>query len=80
LDLAQYFKYFLEMSTIAKLPTRMKALGLYKRILRTGKTWTGSAEESSYIQEEAKTLFRKNKNISDPEKIERKITEGLYKF
>ena len=64
-------------SSIAKLPTRTKALGLYKRIMRTAKTWEGPVEESEYIVNEAQTLFRKNKNIVDPSKIDDKILEGF---
>lgn len=60
----------------AQLPTRPTVLALYKRILRTGMTWPGPEEEREYIRDEARNLFRKNMNLTDPERIEEKIFEG----
>eukprot|EP00270_Netrium_digitus_P003968 TRINITY_DN14821_c0_g1_i2.p1 TRINITY_DN14821_c0_g1~~TRINITY_DN14821_c0_g1_i2.p1 ORF type:complete len:156 (-),score=35.05 TRINITY_DN14821_c0_g1_i2:243-668(-) len=53
-----------------------RALPLYRSILRAASNWKGSAEEKLYIQEEAKSLFRKHRDISDMEAIKQKIFEG----
>ena len=55
---------------------RQRVLALYHRILLTGARWSGPADERKYIIEEAQRLFRKNKNIEDPEAIERKLFEA----
>lgn len=51
--------------------TRQEVLGLYRRVLRIARTWqsaSGQAEETmrekEYIRNEARTLFRKNRNVS----------------
>lgn len=51
--------------------TRQEVLGLYRKIFRIAKKWqsaSGQVEESikekEYIKNEARTLFRKNKNVS----------------
>lgn len=51
--------------------TRQEVLGLYRKIFRIAKKWqsaSGQVEETlkekDYIKKEAKTLFRKNKDVS----------------
>ncbi|NXP24627.1 LYRM1 protein, partial [Scytalopus superciliaris] len=63
-------------------PTRQKVLGLYRKIFQIAKKWqsaSGQAEETikekEYIKNEAKTLFRKNKNVTDPKLIKQCIEE-----
>ncbi|GAB5353909.1 hypothetical protein AAMO2058_000074600 [Amorphochlora amoebiformis] len=58
--------------------TRRVVLRLYRDILRRGKLWKNNQapEESSYILEEARKLFRKNKDINVREKTLEKIKEG----
>lgn len=53
--------------------TRQEVLGLYRRIFRLARAWQAAsgqaqdtAEERRYIVHEARTLFRKNKNVSSP--------------
>uniref|UniRef100_A0A8C9EUF7 LYR motif containing 1 n=1 Tax=Pavo cristatus TaxID=9049 RepID=A0A8C9EUF7_PAVCR len=62
--------------------TRQEVLGLYRKIFRIAKKWqsaSGQAEETTaereYIRKEAKTLFRKNKDLTDPELIKQCIEE-----
>lgn len=62
--------------------TRNEVLGLYRRIFRIARTWqsiTGltddTLKEKQYIVMEAKTLFRKNKNLTDVEAIKNCIME-----
>ncbi|KAM9372689.1 LYR motif-containing protein 1 isoform 2-T2 [Phaethornis superciliosus] len=62
--------------------TRQEVLGLYRKIFRIAKKWesvSGQIEETikerEYIKNEAKTLFRKNKNVTDPELIKQCIEE-----
>lgn len=60
------------------LQLRKEVLNLYKRILRLSLTWEAkepskTKEERIYILTEARSLFRKNKDVSD----ERKIRELL---
>lgn len=53
--------------------TRQEVLGLYRRIFRLARRWQAAsgqvedtAQEKQYIVEEARTLFRKNRNVSRP--------------
>ncbi|XP_025062790.1 LYR motif-containing protein 1 isoform X2 [Alligator sinensis] len=62
--------------------TRREVLGLYRKIFRIAKKWqsvSGQMEdtikEKQYIINEAKTLFQKNKNLTDPEVIHQCIEE-----
>lgn len=51
--------------------TRQEVLGLYRKIFRIAKKWQSASgqieetiKEKEYIKNEAKMLFRKNKNVS----------------
>lgn len=51
--------------------TRQEVLGLYRKIFKIAKKWQSASgqieetiKEKEYIKNEAKTLFRKNKNVS----------------
>ncbi|KAM6320282.1 LYR motif-containing protein 1 isoform 3-T5 [Podargus strigoides] len=53
--------------------TRQEVLGLYRKIFQIAKKWQSASgqieetiKEKEYIKNEAKTLFRKNKNIHLP--------------
>ncbi|NXI39007.1 LYRM1 protein, partial [Galbula dea] len=62
--------------------TRQEVLGLYRKIFRLARNWqsaSGQREETTqereYIRREAKALFRKNKNVTDPKSIKQCIEE-----
>ncbi|XP_032559425.1 LYR motif-containing protein 1 isoform X1 [Chiroxiphia lanceolata] len=62
--------------------TRQKVLGLYRKIFQIAKKWqsaSGQTEETvkekEYIKNEARTLFQKNKHVTDPKLIEQCIEE-----
>ncbi|XP_042691292.1 LYR motif-containing protein 1 [Centrocercus urophasianus] len=62
--------------------TRQEVLGLYRKVFRIAKKWqsaSGQVEETAaereYIIKEAKTLFRKNKDVADPKLIKQCIEE-----
>lgn len=62
--------------------TRHDVLRLYRRIFRLARRWqaaSGQAEdtarEKQYILQEARTLFQKNKNLTDTEQIKQCIDE-----
>uniref|UniRef100_H9GFM2 LYR motif containing 1 n=1 Tax=Anolis carolinensis TaxID=28377 RepID=H9GFM2_ANOCA len=62
--------------------SRQKVLGLYRKIFRIAKKWQSASgqmeetmKEKQYIINEAKTLFQKNKNLTDPELIKQCIEE-----
>ncbi|XP_076029166.1 LYR motif-containing protein 1-like [Oratosquilla oratoria] len=60
---------------------RSQVLSLYKKILRTGKSWQAmnpadTFAESEYVLNEAKLIFRANKNISGEQNIKQHIQEG----
>ncbi|XP_062444793.1 LYR motif-containing protein 1 isoform X1 [Rhea pennata] len=64
------------------LVTRREVLDLYRKIFRIAKKWqsaSGQTEETikekQYIISEARTLFRKNKNVTDPTLIKQCIEE-----
>ncbi|KAL7979187.1 hypothetical protein Chor_015211 [Crotalus horridus] len=53
--------------------TRQEVLSLYRKVFRIAKTWQSASgqmketeKEKQYIISEAKTLFRKNRNIHLP--------------
>ncbi|XP_039347881.1 LYR motif-containing protein 1 isoform X2 [Mauremys mutica] len=61
---------------------RQEVLGLYRRIFRIAKKWQSASgqmedtiKEKQYIINEAKTLFQKNKDLTDPELIKQCIEE-----
>ncbi|KAB7495006.1 LYR motif-containing protein 1 [Armadillidium nasatum] len=61
------------------LQIRREVLSLYKRILRLSLTWEAkepskTKEERIYIRTEARTLFRKNKDVSDEREIREMLT------
>lgn len=63
------------------LALRSQVLGLYARILRLGRTWEAqnyneTVVERNYIRDEAKTLFRTNKNIKSSLEIAERLKEG----
>ncbi|XP_059835305.1 LYR motif containing protein 1 isoform X2 [Hemitrygon akajei] len=62
--------------------TRSEVLSLYRRIFRIARTWQAlsglsddTLKEKQYIITEAKTLFRKNRNLTDAEAIKSCIME-----
>ncbi|XP_005405095.1 PREDICTED: LYR motif-containing protein 1 [Chinchilla lanigera] len=62
--------------------TRREVLSLYRRIFRLARKWhaaSGQTEdtikEKQYILNEARTLFRKNKNLTDTDLIKQYIDE-----
>ncbi|KFV61575.1 LYR motif-containing protein 1 [Dryobates pubescens] len=62
--------------------TRQQVLGLYRKIFRIARKWqsaSGQAEETlqekEYIKKKARTLFHKNKNVTDPKLIKQCIEE-----
>ncbi|XP_025062792.1 LYR motif-containing protein 1 isoform X6 [Alligator sinensis] len=70
------------MTSLMTPVTRREVLGLYRKIFRIAKKWqsvSGQMEdtikEKQYIINEAKTLFQKNKNLTDPEVIHQCIEE-----
>ncbi|XP_026560060.1 LYR motif-containing protein 1 [Pseudonaja textilis] len=61
---------------------RQEVLGLYRKIFRIAKTWQSASgqmketeKEKQYIISEAKTLFRKNRTLADPEQIKQCVEE-----
>lgn len=60
---------------------RRQTLALYKKILRIGRNWIAKVDsetekERIYIREEARNLFRQNRNLNDSQEIQRRIEEG----
>ncbi|XP_036136702.1 LYR motif-containing protein 1 isoform X2 [Molossus molossus] len=62
--------------------TRQEVLGLYRRISRLARTWqaaSGQVEdtiaEKQYIVNEARTLFRRNKHLTDAALIKQCVAE-----
>jgi len=77
--------YHINYKTMSK---RLEVIRLYRKIIRGGNHWkdvnstTGNqiTNEKQYILEEARTLFRKNKDLKDPEMINAKIFEGNSRY
>ncbi|XP_043082103.1 LYR motif containing protein 1 isoform X1 [Puntigrus tetrazona] len=62
--------------------SRSDVLSLYRTVLRLARSWTARSAlphdtdaERKYIAQEARTLFRQNQQITDPESIKRCIEE-----
>ncbi|XP_068952183.1 LYR motif-containing protein 1 isoform X1 [Petaurus breviceps papuanus] len=62
--------------------TRQEVLSLYRRIFRITRRWRAASgqmedtlREKQYIINEARTLFQKNKNLTDSELIKQCIDE-----
>nr|XP_048316123.1 LYR motif-containing protein 1 isoform X1 [Myodes glareolus] len=62
--------------------TRQEVLGLYRSIFRLARKWQAASgqmedtiKEKQYILNEARTLFQKNKNLTDPDLIKQCIDE-----
>ncbi|XP_042778053.1 LYR motif-containing protein 1 isoform X3 [Panthera tigris] len=62
--------------------TRQEVLGLYRRIFRLVRKWQAASgqmedtiKEKQYILNEARTLFQKNKNLTDTDLIKQCIDE-----
>ncbi|XP_032836402.1 LYR motif-containing protein 1 [Petromyzon marinus] len=62
--------------------SRVEVLGLYRRVFRLARGWrlqgaepSESLAEAEYIRAEARALFRKNKDLVEPEKIKFCIEE-----
>ncbi|CAI5466758.1 unnamed protein product [Closterium sp. Yama58-4] len=53
-----------------------QSIGLYRRLLRTARSWQGSAEERTYIKEESRRAFESNRHIQDKERIQKLLEEG----
>ena len=66
---------------MATQPLRTEVIRLYSRILRVGRKWQAqdpneTKVERQYIQEEAKALFRKNKNLKNVTDIRQSLVEA----
>ncbi|XP_034526185.1 LYR motif-containing protein 1 isoform X1 [Ailuropoda melanoleuca] len=62
--------------------TRQEVLGLYRRIFRLARKWQAASgqmedtiKEKQYILNEARTLFQKNKNLTDADLIKQCVDE-----
>ncbi|XP_057384965.1 LYR motif-containing protein 1 isoform X1 [Balaenoptera acutorostrata] len=62
--------------------TRQEVLGLYRRIFRLARKWQAASgqmedtiKEKQYILNEARTLFQKNRNLTDTDLIKQCIDE-----
>ena len=69
------------MLKMAAPQLRTEVIRLYSRILRVGRKWQAQDKnetkvERQYIQEEAKFLFRKNKNLTSASDIKQSLVEA----
>jgi hypothetical protein len=60
---------------------RQRVLSVYRNIVRLGRRWeaidpTETAKEREYIINEARTLFRKNKNLESLDEVEQHLKEA----
>ena len=66
---------------MAAVPLRTQVIRLYSRILKVGRSWQAQDKnetkvERQYIQDEAKLLFRKNKNLKNTSDIQQSLVEA----
>ncbi len=62
-------------------PLRSQVLGLYRRLMRLGRTWQAVEEhntqtERQYIIEESRRLFKENKNVKKEEEVAEHVREA----
>ena len=62
-------------------PMRTEVLRLYSRIFRVARVWRAQDRnetkvEQNYMKEEARVLFRRNQNLTDPDQIKLHIIEA----
>ncbi|KAI5080081.1 hypothetical protein GOP47_0005560 [Adiantum capillus-veneris] len=65
---------------MATQATRSRALSLYRKLIRSSRTWPGPAEEKRYILDECRSLFRQNQHLSEKDAIEKSIIEGETRY
>ncbi|KAL6085982.1 hypothetical protein STEG23_023119 [Scotinomys teguina] len=80
-----YVKYLVECEAHGlkmTAATRQEVLDLYRSIFRLARKWQAASgrmedtvKERQYILSEARTLFQKNKNLTDPDLIKQCIDE-----
>mmetsp|Transcript_11406 Transcript_11406/g.23127 ORF Transcript_11406/g.23127 Transcript_11406/m.23127 type:complete len:156 (-) Transcript_11406:1222-1689(-) len=58
-----------------QIASASRVRSLYRRILRSARTWEG-LEERNYVRNEAHTLFHKNAGLTRPSEIQEKLFEG----
>jgi S-adenosylmethionine:tRNA-ribosyltransferase-isomerase (queuine synthetase) len=66
---------------MAAVPLQTQVIRLYSRILKVGRSWQAQDKnetkvERQYIQDEAKLLFRKNKNLKNTSDIQQSLVEA----
>jgi len=66
---------------MAQSALRRDVLSLYRKILRTAYKWEATvlndtATERAYIRNEARQIFRANKNVTDQSEIKQHLQEG----
>ncbi|KAB5587261.1 hypothetical protein PHYPO_G00011160 [Pangasianodon hypophthalmus] len=61
---------------------RLEVLALYRRVLRIARSWQAQSAlahdtetERKYITQEARSLFRQNQHLTDPELISKCVAE-----
>lgn len=69
------------MNAISSSPLRLQVLNLYRKIFRTAFNWRAvdqsySNEEKQFMIQEAKKLFKANKNETNIQNIKQFIMEG----
>ena len=69
------------VTKIMALPMRSQVLRLYSRIFRTARNWEAqdineTKVERNYIEDTARELFKKNKDLVNPEDIRLSIVEA----
>ncbi|XP_055037401.2 LYR motif containing protein 1 isoform X1 [Misgurnus anguillicaudatus] len=72
----------LQLSNFGVKMSRADVLSIYRRVLRIARSWHAQSAlaqdteaERKYIIQEARTLFRQNQQITDPESVQRCIAE-----
>src|SRR5690348_9394650 len=60
---------------LAQLATAPQVLALYRTILKHGRSWH-NRDDGVFIKREAQLLFRKNKALTEPAEIEKKLLEA----
>lgn len=63
------------------LPSRAAVLRLYARVFRVARVWQAqdpveTKVERQYMEQEAKVLFRQNRQLQDPQEIQLRLTEA----
>eukprot|EP00245_Coleochaete_scutata_P003023 TRINITY_DN14315_c0_g1_i1.p1 TRINITY_DN14315_c0_g1~~TRINITY_DN14315_c0_g1_i1.p1 ORF type:complete len:124 (+),score=11.48 TRINITY_DN14315_c0_g1_i1:61-432(+) len=60
--------------------TRARSLALYRKLMRSCRTWPGPQEEKDWIRSEARSTFQRDRGLTDEDQINKQLFEGESRY